>query len=64
MISLFPDGTWQVKRLMGSCRFWKLGKFSDCVGELTNHVISDKEIIDNNLDVFDGEYNSEMYVCC
>ena len=49
---------------MCSCRFCKLGKFSDCVGELTNHVISDKEIIDNILGLFDEEYDSEMYVCC
>ena len=42
MISLFPDGSWHVKRHMCSCYFCKLGKFSDCVAELSNHVISDK----------------------
>ena len=51
-----------IKGLMCSCHFCKLGKFSDFVGELTNNVISDKEIIDDNLDLFDEEYNSEMYI--
>ena len=47
---------------MCSCHFCKLGKFSDRVGELSNHVICDKEIIDHDVDLLDEEYNSEMYM--
>ena len=30
---------------------------------MTNHVISDKEIIDDDIDLLDEEYNWEMYTC-
>ena len=62
MILLFPDGSWQVKRYMCSCHFCKIGKFNNCIGKLSNHVISDKENIDDDPDLLDNEYNSEMYV--
>ena len=62
MILLFPDDIWQVKRHMCSCHFNKLENFNDCVGEWSYHVISDKEIIDDDLDLLDEENNSEMYI--
>ena len=62
LILLFPEGSWQVKRHISSCHFCKLGKFYDCVGELANHVISDKEINNDDLDLLDEEYNSEMHM--
>ena len=58
MIFLFHDGPWQVKRHLYSCHFCKIRTFSDCVGELSNPVISHKKVIDDDLDFLNEEYNS------
>ena len=62
MISLFPDGSWQIKRHLCSCDPCKHGEFSKCVGELSDHSIPD-EIIDDNIDLLDenDDMDPEMY---
>ena len=60
MISLFPDGSWQIKRHICSCCSCKRGKFNECDGELSEHNTPDEEIIDNDLDLLDETDNPEM----